>query len=84
VSPHGGSATHLTMPLSRAMSAPLASRTFDGDRRRLRHRLIGAGHEIADYEVSPDTCWWLKRNAQRTSSAYWWQRYESCVWHRVE
>jgi hypothetical protein len=56
-----------------------SARTIDGDgRHHHRHRRNGNGHEYADYEVSPETCGWLKRNARRSGGAYWWQRYVGC------
>ena len=44
----------------------------------------GGGHMggggYADYGYYGGDCGWLARQARATGSAYWWQRYNECVY----
>ena len=38
------------------------------------------GGDYADYGYYGGDCGWLARQARATGSAYWWQRYNECVY----
>src|SRR6185503_17136369 len=38
------------------------------------------GGDYADYGYYGGDCGWLARQARATGSAYWWQRYNACVY----
>jgi hypothetical protein len=57
---------------------------FDHDRGRHARFFPGDaffyGGDYADYGYYGGDCGWLARQARATGSAYWWQRYNECVY----
>ena len=43
-----------------------------------RSRFIVPVYSYAYYDSYGDGCYWMKRRAIHTGSAYWWHRYRDC------
>ena len=61
-----------------------ANNHFDNDHGRHARFFPGDaffyGGDYADYGYYGGDCGWLARQARATGSAYWWQRYNECVY----
>jgi len=45
---------------------------------RFHSRFVVPVYSYAYYDSYDDGCYWLKRRALYTGSAYWWHRYRDC------